>query len=392
MSNKLPNFNPQILDSLINQTGANINKVAQYIDATPIQVSHFLEGEKPPSSKQINRLAEFFGVAPLAFFKKNQFSVAEKIDFRTELGGLEGDPKVAIEAIGYAKRIQALLAQVVEEEMTWSHLGEPVYTAPKDFEELAIKWRKSLEISNESQLRSKSENAFFSFIRSRIESLGISVLVSSFENKKLKGLVFGATDDIPVILINSYRQTHGARLFTMMHEFCHVLLGQDDLSNPFNPSSELERACNRFAAEFLMPRDMVASEFNRHSNPLSNQSIRRVAKRLRVSQEALVIRLVECGYAPDNFWNTWKGQFGKTNELPSEVKSEGGGGGAFLGQNKLSKFGYLFARSVPNEYRKAGLSASTVFRFSRLKPKYFQLLSDTAEQKLSEYKGVDVSS
>src|SRR5699024_4139664 len=57
----------------------------------------------------------------------------------------------------------------------------------------------------------------------------------------------------PLIFINT-RDTPQAQVFTLLHEFAHLLLGESGVSDlaPNNPH-KIERFCNRIAAEFLVP-------------------------------------------------------------------------------------------------------------------------------------------
>ena len=50
----------------------------------------------------------------------------------------------------------------------------------------------------------------------------------------------------PIIFING-RDSNNGKLFTLIHEFCHILLGKEGVSD-----SSSEPYCNMFAGEFLV--------------------------------------------------------------------------------------------------------------------------------------------
>ena len=59
----------------------------------------------------------------------------------------------------------------------------------------------------------------------------------------------------PVIFVND-ADTKSARIFTLAHELVHVWLGTDgvfNLENLMPAGNDVERFCNRVAAEFLIP-------------------------------------------------------------------------------------------------------------------------------------------
>jgi Zn-dependent peptidase ImmA (M78 family) len=287
-----------------------------------------------------------------------------------------GEPGPLLDAINFASEIQRLLLSVADPNTLWQRRNDRQLEPNSDIEAEAARWRGNIGLSAEAQLAAKSHDSFFLLFRSLIEAQGISVIVSSYEESRFKGLVLGSTLAVPVILINSFRQLKSSRTFTLAHEFCHVLLEDDGVSNPYEASSKIEQICNRFAAALLMPRDMVVSLLNTRSSATSNATIKWLSNKLKVSMEAVVIRLVECGFAERNFWAVWKSQFGRW--LPSEEKPKGGGSsedGVDQGWVKLAKFGFLFGRVVPERFKERGLTGMAIFNASRLKPAYLPELA-----------------
>lgn len=95
---------------------------------------------------------------------------------------------------------------------------------------------------------------------SRIENIGISVMRQSDINHHTRPLNveefrgFALCDDYaPMIFVND-ADAPGARLFTLIHELCHIWLNQSGISDgdPANKREE-EIFCNAVAAEFLVP-------------------------------------------------------------------------------------------------------------------------------------------
>jgi len=117
------------------------------------------------------------------------------------------------------------------------------------------------ELLDDEAPRPTSFENYYTQLRNKIEALGVLVMRNSvvgnnvhrrLDRNELRG--FAISDDrAPVIFINT-TDTPQAQIFTLLHEFAHLLLGESGVSDlsPHNPR-KIERACNRLAAEFLVP-------------------------------------------------------------------------------------------------------------------------------------------
>lgn len=109
--------------------------------------------------------------------------------------------------------------------------------------------------------RGKWEEYYRDLVK-RIEALGILVMrqgnlghyTRPLRVEEFRG--FAIVDDwAPILFINS-SDAPGARLFTLIHELCHIWIGQSGVSdgNP-NTHRQEEVLCNAVAAEFLVPAE-----------------------------------------------------------------------------------------------------------------------------------------
>lgn len=87
----------------------------------------------------------------------------------------------------------------------------------------------------------------------RIETLGVAVFQLSLTQDSVRG--FAIVDDIiPIIGIKRGGEQPHAKIFTLFHELGHILLKEGAISDlSLNPTWELEKWCNAFAAEVLVP-------------------------------------------------------------------------------------------------------------------------------------------
>ncbi len=102
----------------------------------------------------------------------------------------------------------------------------------------------------------KDSNIALEAFWEKVETMGIAVFQLSLATEdSLMG--FSITDDIiPIIGIKRGQETAQAKIFTLFHELGHLLLndvGICDLSD--NTKIKIEKWCNAFSAEVLIPND-----------------------------------------------------------------------------------------------------------------------------------------
>jgi Zn-dependent peptidase ImmA (M78 family) len=152
---------------------------------------------------------------------------------------------------------------------------------------------------------------------------------------------FALSDDLaPLVFING-ADTKAAQMFTLAHELAHIWLGRTALSDdsPRQGSDhEVERWCNKVAAEFLLPMAAVREEVRPGGEPL--KEARRFASAFKVSSLVALVRLREAGFLGTEEFNRLYEQ-----ELADLLgRPRGGGGDFYLTQSaRLSR---RFARAL----------------------------------------------
>lgn len=131
----------------------------------------------------------------------------------------------------------------------------------------------------------------------KIEDIGINVMRSGvvgnnnyrkLDISEFRG--FSLSDKYaPLIFVNS-TDSPSAQMFTLAHELTHIWLGQSGVSSVDVVSGqEIERFCNKVAAELLVPAELFKKVWTVNGNP------NEVAKRFRVSTFVILIRAYESG-------------------------------------------------------------------------------------------------
>jgi Zn-dependent peptidase ImmA (M78 family) len=95
--------------------------------------------------------------------------------------------------------------------------------------------------------------------RARLEGLGVLVLQINLTGETVSG--FSIVEGMPAIVLNK-SDHESRRVFTLFHEWAHLLLGEPGLCNVDEGRTTaqdegVESYCNAFAAEVLVPLDAL---------------------------------------------------------------------------------------------------------------------------------------
>lgn len=118
-------------------------------------------------------------------------------------------------------------------------------------------------------------------------------------------------DSVPLIFLNQ-KDSHTARLFSLIHEFVHILRGTDELFINVDHTLEEERLINQVVAGFLMPESTFEQMF-------TERKLIGVAKYFNVSPFAAAVRAKDLKLMDDI------SQFSFFDMEPPTHKKNGGG-------------------------------------------------------------------
>lgn len=127
-----------------------------------------------------------------------------------------------------------------------------------------------------------------------VERKGILVTqVSRIPMKEMRGFCL-LDENFPIIVING-ADASTAKLFTLLHELAHILLGIDGITNTYNPTSLIETFCNSVAAATLLKKEELLRLDNVSSADSSTwwsmEELDAVSSRFGISREVLIRRL-----------------------------------------------------------------------------------------------------
>ena len=161
-----------------------------------------------------------------------------------------------------------------------------------------------------------------------IESRGILVSqASGVSITEMRGFCL-PDDGFPMIVLNG-GDAAAPRLFTLLHELVHLLLGEESVCDSPVPEQSHEVFCNSVAAAVLIPRGKLLG-MSEVANAKPDQAwtlaaLEELAAPFGVSKEALLRRLVGLGKASNDDYRHLRFQLQQQYE--SVAKPEGSGSG-----------------------------------------------------------------
>lgn len=265
-------------------------------------------GEEMPSFAKLKKLAARYKRPLFVFYlaeKPKGFSLVK--DYRTL------PPSVSkyysqelISAIRSAQERQAWAASYLEQsgssKITVVRKGGSI----KHPHNLAAKIRQKLGISIQSQSQCDSSREALNLWKNASESIGVFVFQAPKVNvQEMRGFAL-PNAYAPVVVLNS-KDTYSARVFTLIHELAHLARNESAVTgsgnNLFSPSPDFdaESFCNQVAAEVLVPAEDFRIRVPRGWEIAEDKSIQELANFYRVSRAVIVFRLVEFGFAKEDF-------------------------------------------------------------------------------------------
>jgi Zn-dependent peptidase ImmA (M78 family) len=289
-------------------------------------------------------------------------------DYRARSGYLSVDTLVAIEEVNNALEVFEDIAGEIGRIVPKPHIGTAKLT--DDPEVLSARERQRFGVSIEEQQSWHGLDDARRKWRRRIEDRGIFTYMISMPEGELSGFST-LRDGLAAICVNDREPTEGAKVFTLFHEYCHLLLRQTGISDE-NNSNRVEKFCNEFAASFLIPRGplVVATEGVQTPYEFSDSDVRRLSTRFKVSNRSMALRLEKAGLAPKGFYGRRTAPWDMPTERPP-VASQQQPSYTTL---RVKRIGQLHAKTALRAFERNVINSFDASELIGLQPQYFPKL------------------
>ncbi|NJW52220.1 helix-turn-helix domain-containing protein [Salinimicrobium oceani] len=253
--------------------------VADEIGVSKQMVSKYEKGEALPSSSKFIKLSRLFGLKIDYFFSSFQIELGE-INFRKKSTFSLKKQNSLKEQIKISLENYLWIEDVLSIDYTFKNIIEGIkIQSIEDVENVVLQLRNEWEIGIDP----------IHNIIQLLEDKEIKVIELFDVDEKFDGMATYVNNKFPVIVVNGNFPVERKR-FTLLHELGHLLLNLPEC----NPKEE-ENFCNKFAAEFLFPKQIVIKEFGGKRDHITLTELISTQKKYGISIPAIVYRLVDSG-------------------------------------------------------------------------------------------------
>jgi Zn-dependent peptidase ImmA (M78 family)/DNA-binding XRE family transcriptional regulator len=378
---------PKILRWTRESIGLTPEDVSKRLGLSVDSINKWELGQKNPTLKTLERIANIYK-RPLAVFFLPTPPKEPPLpkDFRyfptEEKLPLSSKTRLAIRR---ARRLQSLAVDLLKSLNKEVHPTIKKFSLSEDPETLAKKIRDELGINIEAQLKWKNANEAFNKWREVVEKQGILIFQMSMPlEDKIRGFSF-IEGYLPVIVVNS-RDTIKARIFSLFHEYSHILLhksgicNMEDIGGYSDEDKLTEKFCNHFAGALLVPEE----DFLKHrltneilsSREKFDELLYKFAKEFKVSQEAILRRMSVLGLINKNVYEK------KHKEWQAKEWQERKGFEPDRARKCLHEEGIPFVSLVFEAYRQEKITYNDVADCLKLRFKYIPKVAQLIGQSI----------
>jgi Zn-dependent peptidase ImmA (M78 family) len=216
----------------------------------------------------------------------------EPEDYRTFEGkpaALSFDSKLAVRDVQMRVYLWTELDREIPDLLGREHL--PTVTLADDPDRIAASERLRIGVNSRVQLSWTTAEDAFKRWRLKVEDQGPFVYLERFPPADCRGFSLVRGNALAIV-VNEHENewVEGAKIFTLFHEYAHVLLRRGGICLE-QTQHQVERFCNRFASAFLLPDRLLSALEDMVGSDWTDANLRAAAKASKVSVSALALRL-----------------------------------------------------------------------------------------------------
>ena len=270
--------------------GLTLEALGEIVGVSHTAIHKFEKDLLTPSSSQLLKLARACDIRTEYFFRTHSVELLQ-LEFRkTSTFGKTAQEALKIKVVELVEKRVELLGAFPELPLL---VFSPPAGLPRSIDAPDEIESFSDQVRNAWQLGMKP----IADLTDTLEGLGLLVVVVDEENPGFSGLTAKArTDDgreFPVVAV-SKRWPGDRQRFTLAHELGHLLL-----DGRLADCIDEEKACDRFAGTFLVPRVAVHQQLGQHRHALEWQELYALKHEFGLSMAGWLQRAKQCGVISD---------------------------------------------------------------------------------------------
>lgn len=257
--------------------GLSQQDIADELQISKQMVSKYEKGTSMPSSSKLLKLSRLFGLKIDYFFNSFKVNIGE-VNFRKKSSFSMKKQNSLKEQIKINLENYLWIEDTLSIDYSFKNIIENIsINNISDIENAVLKLRTEWNIGTDP----------IHNIIQLLEDKEIKVIELYDADEKFDGLATYVNDKYPVIVVNGNFPVERKR-FTLLHELGHLLLNL-----PNCEINEEENFCNKFASEFLLPRNIVINEFGGKRKGITLTELISTQKKYGISIPAIIYRLVD---------------------------------------------------------------------------------------------------
>lgn len=347
-------------------------KVDEFLQTHP-DIAMYVEDEKKPTIKQLESFASIVHV-PMAFLMLPSPPVETSPIpmFRGKAGNGKFDLNVYQTVLDVQGRQEWLSDYLAENDLDeCSFVGKYDITTP--IQDMTVIIRQLLALEIDWMMSFNTPDKAINYFVEKMEEAGICVFFNgivgnnthrALDVEECRGFALVGETNAPMIFVNN-SDSKNAQMFTLAHEFTHVLVGVSAGYAGFEGEYHdlVESYCDKVAAEFLVPETLLKEYWS---------SIEECAKKFNVSTLVIARRAHDLGIISNEEYR----EFYLRYRANVRIKKKSPGGAFYKTATK--RIGKLFAIHVYNAVRSKQISYTEAYRLTGLYGKTFDKFMTTS--------------
>lgn len=360
--------------------GMDLTQAAHKAGVKEEKLKEWEEGTEHPTISQLRKLGEIYK-RPLAVFylpePPRDFQVQGIRDFRRLSAA---DPGTFSPELRFEIRRALFRRQIALEMLDNLGLSATPFTLQADLaedpEKAGARLRTALGMTRDRQVQWQVQGYdAFNEVRDAVEAQGALVFQAAVPLDEMRGLAL-YQEPLPLVLVSSKEQFMAPRLFTLLHEVCHLMLRCSAVSDGSEEGlqGEAERVevfANHVAGAALLPLGNLLAEPEiagiQPGTAWNDTQIERVARRYRVSRETVLRRLLIARRVTRGTYiaatERWRKAFAEMPKRPNA-------GAPPVYVTELSRVGRVFPRLVLQNYYQDKITGPELSEYLNLKLKH----------------------
>ena len=362
-------LNLQTLKTCRTQIGMTLEQVAQKINS----ITAIESGKKRPTYKQLDTLATLYQVPRWVFISDElpeEYQYTQKPLFRKFKNAAELEDFKVRQIIVKVEQYRDLFIELYEDLQSSSRCFDvPEVDATQKMEATVCLIKNWLGIDSNQMLDLQS-------LKEILQQKNIFIFFTSkyndwfYVDQVFRGLTIGHAV-MPIIIINN-SDSKKAQSFTLLHELGHLLRGDTNIDGEGTKDSDIERWCDQFAGEFLMPAQSPYwdTDINDYS------VVKNIANHFKVSPYACLVRLRQLGRITQGQYDAFDANRQKEHlEQQKNLKESSSGPRRVREKEIIEQFGKEFVSTVLSTWQHQEMTLYKAIKLLGLKrPQQLQIL------------------